>query len=163
MGENTLRKTDENVVILPGAAVVGDVRFGPDCSVWFNAVLRGDENTITLGRGCNVQDCAVLHCDAAGPVVLGDWVTVGHAAVVHGCTVGDNTVVGMGAVILNGARIGANCMVGGGAVVTGKMDAPEGSLLAGNPAKVLRALTPEEIAGLRRNAEEYARLKEGWR
>lgn len=163
MSQNILRKTDEKVVILPGAAVVGDVTFGPDCSVWFNAVVRGDENAIVLGRGCNVQDCAVLHCDAAGPVVLGDYVTVGHAAVVHGCTVGDNTVVGMGAVILNGAKIGKNCMVGGGAVVTGKMDAPDGWLIVGNPAKAVRPLTGEEIAGLRRNAEEYAALKEGWR
>ena len=162
MDLKTLRKTDGSVVILPGAAVVGDVSFGPDCSVWFNAVVRGDGQPITLGRGCNVQDCAVLHSDVF-PTVLGDYVTVGHGAIVHGCTVGDNSTVGMGAVILNGARIGKNCMVGGGAVVTGKMDAPDGSLLAGNPAKVLRALTGAEIAGLRRNAEEYARLKEAWR
>ena len=163
MDKNTLRKTDENVVILPGAAVVGDVRFGPDCSVWFNAVLRGDENTITLGRGCNVQDCAVLHCDAAGPVVLGDWVTVGHAAVVHGCTVGDNTVVGMGAILLNHARVGRNCIVGAGAVVTGKMDVPDGSMVLGNPARVARPLTQAEIDGLRESAEHYMELKEAYR
>lgn len=157
-----LRQTDENVVILPGGAVVGDVTFGPDCSVWLNAVIRGDGKPITLGRGCNVQDCAVLHSDVF-PTVLGDYVTVGHGAIVHGCTVGDNTVVGMGATVLNGARIGRNCMVGAGALVTGKTDAPDGSLLVGNPAKVVRPLTDEEIAGLRENAEHYIELKEAYR
>lgn len=162
MDLKTLRKTDDNVVILPGAAVVGDVTFGPDCSVWFNAVVRGDGMPITLGRGCNVQDCAVLHSDLF-PTVLGDYVTVGHGAIVHGCTVGDNTVIGMGAVVLNGARIGQNCMVGAGAVVTGKLDAPDGSLVVGSPARIVRALTEKEIAGMRDNAEEYIRLKEEYR
>ena len=162
MDLKTLRRTDEDVVILPGAAVVGDVTFGPDCSVWFNAVIRGDGKPITLGRGCNVQDCAVLHSDVC-PTVLGDHVTVGHGAIVHGCTVGEDTVVGMGAIVLNGARIGKDCMVGAGAVVTGKTDAPDGSLLVGNPAKVVRPLTGEEIAGLRENAEHYIELKEAYR
>lgn len=162
MDFKTLRKTDETVVILPGAAVVGDVTFGPGCSVWFNAVLRGDGKPITLGRGCNVQDCAVLHSDRF-PTVLGDYVTVGHGAIVHGCTVGEGSTVGMGAVVLNGARIGKNCMVGGGAVVPGKLDAPDGSLVLGNPAKVVRALTEEEIAGMRENTEYYIRLREEYR
>jgi len=162
MDLKTLRQTDEDVVILPGAAVAGDVTFGPDCSVWFNAVIRGDGKPILLGRGCNVQDCAVLHSDRF-PTVLGDFVTVGHGAIVHGCTVGDNTIVGMGAILLNGASIGRNCMVGAGAVVTGKTDAPDGSLLLGNPARVVRPLTEEEIAGLRENAEHYAQLKEMYR
>lgn len=162
MDLKTLRQTDGNVVILPGAAVVGDVTFGPDCSVWFNAVIRGDGKPITLGRGCNVQDCAVLHSDVF-PTVLGDRVTVGHGAIVHGCAVGDNTVIGMGAIVLNGARIGKNCMVGAGALVTGKTDAPDDSLLVGNPAKVVRPLTEAEIAGLRENAEHYVELKEAYR
>ena len=162
MDLKTLRQTDDSVVILPGGAAVGDVTFGPDCSVWFNAVLRGDGKPITLGRGCNVQDCAVLHSDEF-PTVLGDYVTVGHGAIVHGCAVGDNTVVGMGAAVLNGAKIGRNCMVGAGAVVTGKTDAPDGSLLVGSPAKVARPLTDEEIAGLRENAEHYIELKEAYR
>ena len=162
MDLKTLRQTDEDVVILPGAAVVGDVTFGPDCSVWFNAVLRGDGKPITLGRGCNVQDCAVLHSDVF-PTVLGNCVTVGHGAIVHGCAVGDNTVIGMGAIVLNGAKIGKNCMVGAGALVTGKTDAPDGSLLVGNPAKVVRPLTEAEIAGLRENAEHYVELKEAYR
>ena len=162
MNLKTLRQTDETVVILPGAAVAGDVTFGPDCSVWFNAVLRGDGKPITLGAGVNIQDNAVLHSDVY-PTVLGDYVTVGHGAIVHGCTVGENTVVGMGAILLNGARVGKNCIVGAGAVVTGKTDAPDGSMLLGNPARVVRPLTPEELAGLRQSAEHYVELKEAYR
>ena len=162
MDLKTPRQTDENVVILPGAMVVGDVAFGPGCSVWFNAVLRGDGRPITIGAGTNIQDNAVLHSEVC-PTILGEYVTVGHGAIVHGCTVGDNTVVGMGAILLNGARVGKNCMVGAGAVVTGKTDAPEGSMLLGNPARVARALTPEEIAGLRESAEHYMELKEAYR
>ena len=162
MDLKTPRQTDENVVILPTAMVVGDVAFGPGCSVWFNAVLRGDGKPITIGAGTNIQDNAVLHSEVC-PTILGEYVTVGHGAIVHGCTVGDNTVVGMGAILLNGARVGKNCMVGAGAVVTGKTDAPEGSMLLGNPARVARALTPEEIAGLRESAEHYMELKEAYR
>ncbi len=162
MDLKTLRQSDGDAVILSGAAVVGDVTLGPDCSVWFNAVLRGDGMAITLGRGCNVQDCCVLHSEKHA-TVLGDWVSVGHGAVVHGAVVGDNTIVGMGATLLDFARIGKNCMVGAGSVVTGRMDAPDGSLVLGNPAKVVRPLTDEEIAGPRQNAEHYARLKEMYR
>lgn len=162
MDLKTMRQTDEDVVILPGAAVVGDVTLGPDCSIWFNAVLRGDGRPIVLGRGCNVQDCCVLHSEKHA-TVLGDWVSVGHGAIVHGAVVGDNTIVGMGATLLDFARIGKNCMVGAGAVVTGKMDAPDGSLVLGNPARVVRPLTEDEIAGLKKNAEHYAKLKERYR
>lgn len=158
----TLRQTNEDVVILPGAAVVGDVTLGRDCSVWFNAVLRGDGKPIVLGQGCNVQDCCVLHSEKHA-TELGDWVSVGHGAIVHGAVVGDNTIIGMAATLLDFAKIGKNCMVGAGAVVTGKMDAPDGSLVLGNPAKVVRPLTGEEIAGLRNNAEHYAELKELYR
>lgn len=162
MDLKTLRQTDESVVILPGAAVVGDVTLGPDCSVWFNAVLRGDGMPIVLGRGCNVQDCCVLHSEKHA-TVLGDWVSVGHGAVVHGAVVGDNTIIGMGATLLDFARIGKNCMVGAGSLVTGKLEAPDGSLVLGNPAKMVRPLTENEIAGLKKNAEHYAELKERYR
>ena len=162
MDLKTMRQTDGDAVILPGAAVVGDVTLGPGCSVWFNAVLRGDGKPIVLGRGCNVQDCCVLHSEKA-PTVLGEYVSVGHGAVIHGASVGDNTIVGMGAVLLDFARIGKNCMVGAGSVVTGKMDAPDGSLVLGNPARVARPLAENEIAGLRANAEHYAELKERYR
>ena len=162
MDLKTLRQTDNDAVILPGAAVMGDVTLGPGCSVWFNAVLRGDGRPIVLGEGCNVQDCAVLHSEKHA-TVLGDWVSVGHGAIVHGAVVGDNTIVGMGATLLDFAKIGKNCMVGAGAVVTGKLDAPDGSLVLGSPARVVRPLTEEEIAGLRKNAEHYTELKEMYR
>ena len=162
MDLRTMRQTDEQVVILPGAAVVGDVTLGPDCSVWFNAVLRGDGEPIVAGRGCNIQDCAVLHSDKL-PTVLGDWVSVGHGAIVHGAQVGDRSIIGMGATLLDGAKIGKDCLVGAGTLVTGKMDAPDGSMILGDPARVVRPLTDEEIAGLRKNAEHYARLKEMYR
>ena len=115
-----------------------------------------------MGRGTNIQDGAVFHSDVA-PTVLGEYVTVGHGAIVHGCTVGDNTVVGMGSILLNHARVGKNCIVGAGAVVTGKMDAHDGSLLLGNPARVARSLTQEELDGLRPSAEHYMELKEAYR
>ena len=162
MNLKTMRQSDDDVVILPGAAVVGDVSFGPGCSVWFNAVLRGDGQPITIGANTNIQDNAVLHSDKF-PTVVGEYVTVGHGAIVHGCTVGDNTMVGMGAILLNGARVGKNCIVGAGAVVTGKMDAPDGSMLLGSPARVVRPLTPEELAGLRKDALHYLELKEAYR
>ena len=162
MNLKTLRQSDDNVVIFPGAAVVGDVTFGPGCSVWFNAVLRGDGKPITIGAGTNIQDGAILHSDVF-PTTLGEYVTVGHGAIVHGCTVGDNSLIGMGATLLNGAKIGKNCIVGAGALVTGKMDAPDGSMVLGNPAKVVRPLTPEELAGLRPSAEHYIELREAYR
>lgn len=162
MDLKTLRQTDSDVVILPGAAVLGDVTLGKNCSVWFNAVLRGDGRPIVLGEGCNVQDCCVLHSEKHA-TILGDWVSVGHGAVVHGAVVGDNTIIGMGATLLDFAKIGKNCMVGAGSVVTGKLDAPDGSLVLGNPAKVVRPLTEEEIAALRKNAEHYSELKEMYR
>ena len=163
MDLKTLRSSDKDVVILPGAAVAGDVTFGPGCSVWFNAVVRGDSGSITIGAGTNIQDNAVLHSDPAFPTVLGECVTVGHGAIVHGCTVGDNTTVGMGAILLNGAKVGKNCMVGAGALVTGKMDVPDSSMVLGSPARVARALTSEEIARLHRSAEHYMELKEAYR
>lgn len=162
MDLKTLRQSDDDVVILPGAAVAGNVSFGRGCSVWFNAVLRGDGKPITIGAGTNIQDGAILHSDKF-PTTLGEYVTVGHGAIVHGCTVGDNTTVGMGATILNGAKIGKNCIVGAGALVTGKMDAPDGSLVLGSPAKVVRPLTAEELAGLRPSAERYIELAEAYR
>lgn len=162
MDLRVLRETDENVVILPGARVNGDVTFGPGCSVWYNAVIRGDDNPIVMGKNCNVQDNAVLH-PGRTPLTIGDNVTIGHSAIVHCVSVGEGTVVGMGAILVQGAVIGKNCMVGAGAVVTGKMNAPDGSLLLGNPAKVARALTPEEIEQNHRNAAHYAEKRELYR
>ena len=146
-----LRKTDENALICDGAKVTGDVALGKGVSVWHNAVIRGDDGAIVVGDNTNIQDCAVLH----EKTTVGKGCTIGHGAIVHGCTVGDNTLVGMGAIILNGARIGNDCIVGAGALVTGKMDAPDGSMVLGSPAKVVRPLKPEEIEGNRASALGY--------
>ena len=153
------QETTPDVLICDGAKVSGDVTLGKGVNIWHNAVLRGDDGAITVGEGTNIQDCAVLHEETR----VGAGCTIGHGAIVHGCTVGDNVLVGMGAVILNGAKIGDDCVVGAGALVTGKMDAPDGSLVLGNPARVVRPLTQEEIADLRANAEHYAEIKERYR
>ena len=146
-----LRTSDESVLICPGAAVTGDVVLGKGVSVWYNAVIRGDDGTITVGEDTNIQDCAVLHEETT----VGRGCTIGHGAIVHGCTVGDNTLIGMGATVLNGARIGSNCIVGAGALVTGKMDAPDGSMILGSPAKVVRPLTEAEIESNREACRGY--------
>ena len=147
----TKPKIDKSVLLCSGAAVVGDVTLGKHVSVWYNAVLRGDEGAIKVGDNTNIQDCAVMHEETT----VGAGCTIGHGAIVHGCTVGDNVLIGMGATILNGAKIGDNCIVGAGALVTGKMDAPDGSMILGSPAKVVRPLKPEEIEGNRAAMEEY--------
>ena len=154
-----LRTTDENVLICDGARVAGDVTLAKGVSVWYNAVLRGDEGAITVGEDTNIQDGAVLHEET----VVGKGCTIGHNAIVHGCTVGDNVLIGMGAVVLNGARIGDNCIVGAGALVTGKMDAPAGSMILGSPAKVVRPLTEAEIEENRQSTRDYLRLAELYR
>ena len=140
--------------IAPNATVVGDVALGNDVGIWYGAVLRGDQGCITVGEGSNIQDNCVIHKKTD----IGCHCSIGHGAVVHGCTIGDNTVVGMGAVILTGAVIGENCIVGAGAVVPGKTNAPAGSVLLGNPAKVVKQATAEMIAGNRENALEYVLL-----
>jgi carbonic anhydrase/acetyltransferase-like protein (isoleucine patch superfamily) len=136
------------------ATVVGDVILGEDASVWYCAVLRGDVGTITIGDGTNIQDNCVLH----ERTTIGKNCTIGHGAIVHGCTIGDNTMVGMGAIVLNGAKIGNYCLIGAGAVVTGKMDAPDGSLILGNPAKVVKEVSPEMRAEIEKDAALYVDL-----
>lgn len=145
------KQYDESVLLAEGVQVIGDVTLGKNVNIWHNAVLRGDEGAIVVGDETNIQDCAVLHEETT----VGRGCTIGHGAIVHGCTVGDNTLVGMRAVILNGARIGSNCIVGAGALVTGKMDAPDGVMILGSPAKVVRPLTEEEIESNRASAQEY--------
>ncbi len=142
------------IYIAKNATVVGDVRLGENVSIWYNAVLRGDSGAITVGAGTNIQDGAVLHEETT----VGKNCTVGHGAIVHGCTVGDNCVIGMGAIVLNGAKIGSNCIVGAGALVTGKMDAPDGSLILGSPAKVVKEVTAEQIADNAHSAAHYIKL-----
>lgn len=141
--------------VADSAEVIGRVTLGEDVSVWFNAVLRGDSDTLTIGAGSNIQDGSVLHADAGFPLVLGERVTVGHQVMLHGCSVGDESLIGIGAVVLNGARIGRNCIVGAGALVTEGKSFPDGSLIVGAPAKVVRELTPEQMAGLKASAAHY--------
>ena len=140
--------------IAGNATVVGDVVLGENVNIWYGAVLRGDSGTITVGENTNIQDNAVLH----EQTTVGKNCTIGHSAIVHGCTVGDNTVIGMGAVILNGAIIGNNCIVGAGALVTGKMNAPDGSIILGNPAKVVKEASPAQIEDNAHSAGHYVEL-----
>jgi carbonic anhydrase/acetyltransferase-like protein (isoleucine patch superfamily) len=141
--------------VAPNATVVGDVVLGDDVSVWFGAVLRGDVERLTVGAGSNVQDNSVLHADPGAPLVLGAGVTVGHMVMLHGCHVGDHSLVGIGSVVMNHARIGANCLVGARSLVTEGKAFPDGVLIIGAPARVIRELTATEIAGLRASAERY--------
>jgi len=144
--------------IAPGAVVVGDVRLGDYSSVWYNAVLRGDINQIEVGHHSNIQDNCVLHLADEYPCVVGNYVTVGHAAIVHACTVGDEVLVGMGAVILDGAVIGAQTIIGAGALVTQGEEIPPGSMVLGSPATVVRALTTEERERIKGFANKYVEL-----
>ncbi|WP_223586440.1 gamma carbonic anhydrase family protein [Microbacterium sp. OVT16B] len=145
----------DGAFVAEGARIVGAVSLAAGSSVWYNAVLRGDSAPIVIGAGSNVQDNVSVHVDAGHPVVVGSKVSIGHNAVVHGCTIGDGSLIGMGAVILSGAVIGAGCLIAGGAVVLGGTEVPEGSLVAGVPAKVRRALSDDERAGLIANADTY--------
>lgn len=147
----------EGVYVAAGAVVVGDVILGDHSSVWYHAVLRGDINRIAVGHHTNIQDNAVLHVTHDRPCVVGNWVTVGHGAVVHACSVGDETLIGMRAVVLDGAMIGRHCLIGAGAVVPPESSIPDGSLAVGVPAKVVRLLSAEERQQVRQAAELYAR------
>jgi|688.fasta_scaffold651954_1 carbonic anhydrase/acetyltransferase-like protein (isoleucine patch superfamily) len=144
-----------DVYLASTAVVLGDVTLGDHSSVWYGAVLRGDINRIVVGHHSNVQDNAVLHLADDFPCVVGNWVTIGHSAVVHACTIGDECLIGIGATVLDGAVIGEQSLVGAGAVVTPGTVIPPGSMVLGAPAKVKRALTPEERAGLKHWAEKY--------
>ncbi len=131
--------------VAESASVVGAVVLHHNVSVWFGAVVRGDYDTVTVGANTNIQDCAVVHMDDAYPVTIGDGVTVGHHAVVHGCAIGHNSLIGIHAVVMNGARIGSNCLIGSNALVTEGKEIPDGSLVLGSPGRVVRELSVEEI------------------
>lgn len=145
----------KDVYIAKTAVVLGDVTIGDHSSVWYNAVVRGDINKIVIGHHTNIQDLAVLHLADEFPCILGNYVTVGHSAIVHACTIGDETLIGMGAVILDGAEIGEQCLIGAKALVTGGMKIPPGSLVFGAPAKIAKPLTPEQRADLKHWATKY--------
>jgi carbonic anhydrase/acetyltransferase-like protein (isoleucine patch superfamily) len=146
--------------IAPTAAVIGNVILQKNASVWWGAVLRGDNEPITIGENSNVQDNSVLHTDMGSPLIIGANVTVGHLVMLHGCTVGDGALIGIGAVVLNGAKIGKNCLVGAGALVTEGKEFPDGSMILGSPAKVVRELAPEQAARMGMGALHYV---ENWK
>jgi len=141
--------------VADSAQVMGSVALGEGASVWFGAVVRGDTEGITIGAGSNIQDASVLHADHGQPLVVGENVTVGHQVVLHGCTIGDGSLIGIGAIVLNGAKIGKNCLVGAGALVTEGKEFADGSMILGSPARAVRQLTPEQMAALRQSAQHY--------
>lgn len=144
----------DKVYIAPNATLVGEISLAPGVNIWYGAVLRGDSGCISLGEGTNVQDNCVIH----EKTTVGAYCTVGHGAILHGCTLKDGCLVGMGAILLDGAVLEEGCMVGAGALVTGKIHAEPGSLLLGNPAKVIKQLTPQQIQANRQNAQHYVEL-----
>ncbi|WP_304885037.1 gamma carbonic anhydrase family protein [Acetobacterium sp.] len=152
----------KTIFIAKSADVVGKVKLGNFISVWFQAVIRGDVDSITIGDRTNIQDGTVVHVAPGYPTVIGDGVSIGHNAIIHGCEIGDNVLVGMGAIILNGAKIGDNSIVGAGSLVTQGKVFPPNSLIMGSPAKVARELKPEEIQSIRDNAEEYLDTMKGY-
>ena len=146
---------DPSAFIAPGAVILGDVTVGADCGIYFGAVLRAERAAIVIGDGSNVQDNCVLHVDEGFPLTVGRGCTIGHGAILHGCTVGDNALIGMGAVVLNGAVIGRDCIIGAGALVPQNAVIPDGSVAVGNPARVRRAVTEADIASNARSASFY--------
>ena len=141
--------------VAPNATLIGKVSLAKNSSVWWQAVLRGDNEWLVVGEGANIQDFAMLHTDPGIPLTVGRDVTIGHHVTLHGCTIGDGALIGIGATILNNAQIGPNCLVGAGALVTEGKAFPEGSLIVGSPAKAVRQMDERQIAGFRRNAEHY--------
>jgi len=156
---------EDSTWIAPGASVIGRIVIGRNVGIWFGSVLRGDTEPIHIGDDTNVQEHTMMHTDPGCPLTIGRGCTIGHRALLHGCTIGDNSLIGMGAIVLNRARIGNNCLVGAGALVTEGKEFPDGSLIVGSPAKVVRALDEAAIAGLRASAAHYVanarRFKKG--
>ena len=155
LGEHEVQITGEDFYVAESASVIGKVRLANDTSVWFGAVLRGDNESITVGENTNIQECAVIHTDPGFPCILGSNVTIGHQAMLHGCQVGDNSLIGINAVVLNGAKIGRNCLIGANALVTENQEIPDGSLVVGSPAKPIKQLTTAQIQKLKESAEHY--------
>ena len=151
--------------IAPTACLIGQISLAEQTSVWFGAVLRGDNEPITIGKGSNIQENVVVHTDMGFPLTIGNHCTIGHQAMLHGCTIDDNSLIGMGATVLNGAKIGKNSLVGAHALVPENKSYPDGSLIIGTPGKAVRTLSDEEIEGLRKSAQTYmdeiARYQEG--
>ena len=141
--------------VAPNATIIGDVTLEKNTSIWFNAVLRGDVENILIGEGSNVQDGSVLHTDPGCPLKIGKDVTIGHLVMLHGCTIGDNSLIGIGAVILNNAKIGKNCIIGAKALITENKEIPDNSLVVGAPGRIIKKLTDEQISQITENAKHY--------
>lgn len=152
-------KIGENTFIAKSSDIIGDVFIGKDCGIWFGARIRGDYNFIKIGNETNVQDNAVLHGDKESPIEIGSGVTIGHGAIIHGCKIEDECLIGMGAIILNGAKIGKNTIIAAGALVSQNKEIPEGVLVLGVPGKVSRKLTEDEIYSIKKSREEYVKKK----
>jgi carbonic anhydrase/acetyltransferase-like protein (isoleucine patch superfamily) len=163
LGEYRVSTHGEDYFVAPSASVIGRVELGRDANVWFNAVLRGDSNRIAIGAGSNVQDTAVVHVDGDAPATIGDNVTIGHAATVHGCTIGEHSLIGIGATILSHAVIGRYCIVGAGALITERKEFPDRSLIIGAPARRIREVSEEEMRMLEDSAKHYAELGRRYR
>ena len=154
LGERRVRAEGEYFVA-ESAVLIGAVLLRANASVWFNAVVRGDNELITIGENSNVQDGSVLHTDPGYPLVIGSYVTIGHKVMLHGCSIGDNSLIGINAVVLNGAKIGRNCLIGANALITEGKEIPDGSMVLGSPGKVVRELTQQQIDALRMSALHY--------
>ena len=141
--------------VAPNATVLGNVRLGRDVSVWFGAVIRGDNDAIEIGEGTNIQDGAVLHCDLGFPLTIGPRSLIGHQAMVHGCTIGTNTLIGIGAIVLNGCKIGDNCIIGAHTILAENKEIPSGSLVVGVPGRVVKPCSEAQIARVREDVEGY--------
>ncbi|WFA09961.1 gamma carbonic anhydrase family protein [Tissierella sp. Yu-01] len=153
-------RVHEDAFVAETASVLGEVTIGEGSSIWYGAVLRGDIAPITIGKFSNVQDNATVHNETNIPAKIGDYTVVGHNAIVHGCTIGNNCLIGMGAIILNGAVIGDNCIIGAGTLITERKEIPPNSMVIGTPGKVIRMVTEEELEKVRKNAMRYSEL---WR
>lgn len=153
--EGIAPRISDSAWVADSAQVMGNVELAEDASIWFGVVVRGDTEIIRIGQRTNIQDLCVLHADVGMPLTVGDDVTVGHQVMLHGCTIGDGSLIGIGAVVLNGAKIGKGCLVGAGSLVTEGKEFPDGSMILGSPAKVVRQLTPEQLEGLRLSAQHY--------
>jgi carbonic anhydrase/acetyltransferase-like protein (isoleucine patch superfamily) len=155
LGERRLQTAGDDFYIAPGAQVIGSVILGPSASVWFNAVLRADDERIEVGAGSNIQDGCVVHCDVGTPTILGRDVTVGHMVMLHGCVIGDETLIGNGAIVLDRVRIGRHCVIGAGSLLTPDKEFPDNSVVMGSPAKVVRAVTERDLAMIAQGAAHY--------
>ena len=157
LDQHSVKTEGDNFYIAPNATVLGQVELGKDVSVWFGAVIRGDVEKIIVGKGSNIQDLSVLHVDPGSPIIIGENVTIGHKVMLHGCTIGNNSLIGINSVILNGAQVGNNCLIGANTLIAEGKEIPDGSLVMGSPAKIIRTLSEEQQARLVMSAEIYVK------